>query len=629
MDGHPAGREKGAKCPTSEAFISIGFHYPRARAPPGQPAPEEFWDEVFGLAKSTDLQPFVRVVVDYADNCTGTNKSKFAKGAYGTFLVTGLLDAYYCSYQVVGHTKFASDVLAQLVANSYNKSDCYNLGQLNKFAGQYSNTQSYDGSTLKGYKPASESLFASVNNITQYRSFVLVADDGLLDDPDFQPVARAGLDLSAYPKEPGPIYTADALDQAIEKLKERSLVAVINACLEETYSGIGSATGLYGPPSDEPLFEKRRVVRMFKRPSESCEFWIEQLNYHKQNARSKETIDASLAKIKAFNELSAEEVEALSLKAYYGQKEKHIIEQYERYVPPEYVPDEYILGSGGMSGELSEAMRSQIYYSRGAGAGLDRRPNFEAGPSTSMRPMRGRVAFARRTLRDARARSRGRAEDARAAQVRRRRPHPVGRGARRRRRRRRRRALGQLLRRLPRLPRERRVPVLHARGRRRFKSRKPPHLRGRRRRRRENANWVTWFENDGAQSFAERVLVTAFSYVWTVAAADVDGDGDLDVVVGVGGADTVSWHENDGSQSFTEHIISTLVNNALTVDPLDVDGDGDVDVLSGSHNDANIVLWENDCGTSAPSAAPSGSPAPTKTPDPTTSPAPTPRAAAR
>ena len=76
-------------------------------------------------------------------------------------------------------------------------------------------------------------------------------------------------------------------------------------------------------------------------------------------------------------------------------------------------------------------------------------------------------------------------------------------------------------------------------------------------------------------------------------------------------------------------IISTLVNNALTVDPLDVDGDGDVDVLSGSHNDANIVLWENDCGTSAPSAAPSGSPAPTKTPDPTTSPAPTPRAAAR
>ena len=122
MDGHPAGREKGAKCPTSEAFISIGFHYPRARAPPGQPAPEEFWDEVFGLAKST-------------------------------FLVTGLLDAYYCSYQVVGHTKFASDVLAQLVANSYNKSDCYNLGQLNKFAGQYSNTQSYDGSTLKGYKP--------------------------------------------------------------------------------------------------------------------------------------------------------------------------------------------------------------------------------------------------------------------------------------------------------------------------------------------------------------------------------------------------------------------------------------------------------------------------------------------
>ena len=101
------------------------------------------------------------------------------------------------------------------------------------------------------------------------------------------------------------------------------------------------------------------------------------------------------------------------------------------------------------------------------------------------------------------------------------------------------------------------------------------------------------------------------------------------MVVGVGGADTVSWHENDGSQSFTEHIISTLVNNALTVDPLDVDGDGDVDVLSGSHNDANIVLWENDCGTSAPSAAPSGSPAPTKTPDPTTSPAPTPRAAAR
>ncbi|KAH8070374.1 hypothetical protein JL721_5142 [Aureococcus anophagefferens] len=122
---------------------------------------------------------------------------------------------------------------------------------------------------------------------------------------------------------------------------------------------------------------------------------------------------------------------------------------------------------------------------------------------------------------------------------------------------------------------------------------------------------VAWFENDGSQSFTERILTTLAEGARNVFAIDVDGDGDADALSASNGDDTVAWYENDGSQSFAERVITTLADAAQSVFAIDVDGDGDVDalgdvvaidvdgdgdvdVLSASQLDNTIAWYEND-----------------------------------
>ncbi|KAH8066043.1 hypothetical protein JL722_438 [Aureococcus anophagefferens] len=105
---------------------------------------------------------------------------------------------------------------------------------------------------------------------------------------------------------------------------------------------------------------------------------------------------------------------------------------------------------------------------------------------------------------------------------------------------------------------------------------------------------VAWYENDGSQSFAERIITTLAGNAYSVFAIDVDGDGDVDALAASGDDDTVAWYENDGSQSFTERVITTLADFASSVFAIDVDGDGDVDALSASRNDNTVAWYEND-----------------------------------
>ena len=78
----------------------------------------------------------------------------------------------------------------------------------------------------------------------------------------------------------------------------------------------------------------------------------------------------------------------------------------------------------------------------------------------------------------------------------------------------------------------------------------------------------------------------------SVYAIDVDGDGDVDALSASYSDDTVAWYENDGSQSFTERIITTLADGARSVYAIDADGDGDVDALSASQNDDTVAWYE-------------------------------------
>ena len=109
-------------------------------------------------------------------------------------------------------------------------------------------------------------------------------------------------------------------------------------------------------------------------------------------------------------------------------------------------------------------------------------------------------------------------------------------------------------------------------------------------------NKIAWYENDGSQSFTTHVITTSANGVRSLFVADIDGDGHLDVVSAsrAGVDNKVSWYENDGSQSFSTHTISTSFNGPQSLVAGDVDSDGDIDVVSASENDDTIAWHEND-----------------------------------
>ncbi|KAH8098019.1 hypothetical protein JL720_939 [Aureococcus anophagefferens] len=105
---------------------------------------------------------------------------------------------------------------------------------------------------------------------------------------------------------------------------------------------------------------------------------------------------------------------------------------------------------------------------------------------------------------------------------------------------------------------------------------------------------LAWYVNDGSQSFTEHVITTRADIARSVFAIDVDGDGDVDALSASFRDDTVAWYENDGSQSFTERVITDSADSATSIYAIDVEGDGDVDALSASHYDDTVAWYEND-----------------------------------
>jgi len=74
----------------------------------------------------------------------------------------------------------------------------------------------------------------------------------------------------------------------------------------------------------------------------------------------------------------------------------------------------------------------------------------------------------------------------------------------------------------------------------------------------------------------------------------MDNDGDMDVLGAAGVADDITWWENDGSESFTKRTIDGDFDTAQTVFATDLDGDGDIDVLGAAQAADDITWWEND-----------------------------------
>ncbi len=99
--------------------------------------------------------------------------------------------------------------------------------------------------------------------------------------------------------------------------------------------------------------------------------------------------------------------------------------------------------------------------------------------------------------------------------------------------------------------------------------------------------------NDCIEAFGHDVATKGISGMVSVFTADLDGDGDDDFATASFGDDSITWFENNGDQTFEPRLITTDANGASAVHGADMDGDGDIDLLSASRNDNEIAWYEN------------------------------------
>jgi hypothetical protein len=126
----------------------------------------------------------------------------------------------------------------------------------------------------------------------------------------------------------------------------------------------------------------------------------------------------------------------------------------------------------------------------------------------------------------------------------------------------------------------------------------PDILRGRR----DNYD-IDWLQGPG---FTIRQIESAYSEVWSIVGADLDGDSDIDLVTPAfaknGGSteNRVSYWINNGSQSFDEVVIESSIVRPKAVDVADFDRDGDPDIALITRQ--GNVIWYEISGGGAPVA---------------------------
>ena len=113
---------------------------------------------------------------------------------------------------------------------------------------------------------------------------------------------------------------------------------------------------------------------------------------------------------------------------------------------------------------------------------------------------------------------------------------------------------------------------------------------------------ITWYQNNGGGYFfqaGQLFISSQLNAPSSIKTADFDGDNDLDILVSYYLGDRISWFRNDGSESFSSPItVTTEVDGPTFIAAEDIDGDGDIDVFSKSLLDDKTVWYAND-GTGA------------------------------
>ena len=100
------------------------------------------------------------------------------------------------------------------------------------------------------------------------------------------------------------------------------------------------------------------------------------------------------------------------------------------------------------------------------------------------------------------------------------------------------------------------------------------------------------YENTGT-GYTTHEITSNADGATAVHAIDVDNDGDVDILSASILDDKISWYENDGNESFAVHTISDSMLSAYDVYAVDIDNDSDIDVLGAAYDSDQIVWFEN------------------------------------
>ncbi len=312
------------------------------------------------MRAATSVLPFVLDAFVQMDNCAGTNKSQFVFGGFALLLTLGLLDVVRPRFMIAGHTKFGPDVVAQKIAEKYNKSDVFNHAQLNERVAHHATVKAYDGTDmLRTYRACTPSLFGAVTNINSYRQFMLVRDDGFFDVGDGLP--KSGTDAKDFPGS-GMVFPEATIEAAIKALKRRSAVRLLRDVRAGTFAGVGAGSGVFGTRREQLVLdriERAYPVRLFVKAEEKGEYWMEIPNYTKvPESELTASVNAALSEIVPYTESTHAKQHATE---NVGPRAAQINEQFRKWVPPQYVPDEYALGTGGASGRVGAPVQALLH----------------------------------------------------------------------------------------------------------------------------------------------------------------------------------------------------------------------------------------------------------------------------
>ena len=109
------------------------------------------------------------------------------------------------------------------------------------------------------------------------------------------------------------------------------------------------------------------------------------------------------------------------------------------------------------------------------------------------------------------------------------------------------------------------------------------------------AAWIFWLEHgDNGLAFNKHEIAQLSYNNYFAIAVDIDDDGALDVLAGQNIEDPLTWYQNDGSQSFVERVVYTALDTIRSLCPVDLDGNGEVDIVLATVSSDAIRIFAND-----------------------------------